>query len=127
LTGAPRRVGLQAVTDCTLASLSLPEMNALAAKDPETIRRFACIAMLNIDLALLTIEDLLRPEPVRRVASVMWRGTGGQSGCSLPVTQGELRQLANTSRKETLAALKRLDELGAIRRGYATIEIKDPV
>ena len=43
------------------------------------------------------------------------------------MTQGELRQLANTSRKETLAALKRLDELGAIRRGYATIEIKDPV
>ncbi len=125
LTGAPRRIGLQAVTDCTLVSLPLAEMNGLAAKDPEAIRRFAVIAMRNIDLALLAVEDLLRPDPMRRIAAVLWRGSGGQSGYRLPVTQTTLRQIANATRKEALAALKRLDDRGAIRRGYAVIEIVD--
>lgn len=125
LTGAPRRIGLQAVTDCTVASLPLSEMNGLAARDPETVRRVAGIAMLNVDLALLAIEDLLRPDPMRRIAAVLWRGCGGVSGYCLPVTQPTLRQIANASRKETLAALRRLEEFGAIRRGYATLEILD--
>jgi len=125
LTGLPRRVGIQAVTDCTVASLSLAEMHGLAAKDPETIRRFAAIAMLNVDLALLAIEDLLRPDPVRRIAAVLWRGCGGQSAYRLSVNDARLRQIANASRKETLAALRKLDEFGAIRRGYGVVEIVD--
>ncbi|MCA8880821.1 MAG: Crp/Fnr family transcriptional regulator [Rhodobacteraceae bacterium] len=125
LTGMPRRISLQAVTDCTLVALSLPEMNRLVSEDAEAMRRFAQIAMLNIDLALLAVEDLLRPDASRRIAAVLWRGAGGQSDYRLPVTQAELRQIANTSRKETLGALKRLDELGVIRRSYASIEVLD--
>lgn len=125
LTGAPRRIGLQAVTDCTVASLALAEMNGFAARDPEAIRRFAAIAMLNVDLALLALEDLLRPDATRRIAAVLWRGSGGQSGYRLPVTHAGLRQLANVTRKETFTAVKRLDHLGAIRRSYALIEIAD--
>ena len=100
-------------------------MEGLAAKDHGNIRRFAGIAMLNIDLALLAIEDLLRPHAVRRIAAVLWRGSGGQSGYKLPVTQIALRQLANASRKETLAALRLLEELGAVRRGYGVLEVID--
>jgi hypothetical protein len=48
-------VSVEAVTDCTLFNLPLPEMNWLATEDPETIRRFAETAMLNIDLTLLAI------------------------------------------------------------------------
>lgn len=125
LTGAPRRIGLQAVTGCTVATLALAEMEGLSAKDPASIRRFAGIAMLHIDLALLAIEDLLRPDAVRRIAAVLWRGSGGQSGYRLPVTQVALRQLSNASRKETLAALRLLDELGAVRRGYGVLEVLD--
>lgn len=125
LTGAPRRIGLQAVKDSRIASLSLSEMNGLVAKDPEAIRRFASIAMLNVDLALLAIDDLLRADPMRRIAAVLWRACGGQSGYKLPLTQANLRQIANASRKEALASLKLLDHLGAIRRGYASIEVTD--
>ena len=125
LTGGTRRIGLEAVTECTLASLPLGEMRRLAAEDPEVIRSFAQIAMLNIDLALLALVDLLIPDPARRIAAVAWRGAGGQSTYRLAVTQSQLGHLANASRKQTLAALTRLEAIGAIRRGYGAVEIAD--
>ena len=125
LTGQPRRIGLEAVTGCVVASLPLAEMNRLAAEDPQLIRCFAQIAMFNIDLSILALEDLLIPDPSRRVAAVAWRGAGGQSAYRLTVTQAQLGQLANASRKQTLAALAQLEALGGIRRLYGAIEIVD--
>lgn len=39
--------------------------------DADIMRAFAQIAMLNIDLALLTVEDLLIDHPTRRIAAVL--------------------------------------------------------
>lgn len=126
ITGKPRRVGLETLTDATLAHLPLREMERLAASNPEMIRAFAQIAMLNVDLALLTVEDLLIDTPARRVAAVLWRSAGGQPGRVIPITQAEIGRLSNTSRKYTIAALRQLTERGLIRQGYNRIEVIDP-
>jgi len=126
LTGRPRRIGLDAATECVLARLSLSDMEALVGGDPEVVRAFAQIAMINIDLALRAVEDLLIPDPVRRVAAVLWRASGGQADQCIPMTQAELGHLANASRKFTLQALSELSASGLVRQGYRRIEILQP-
>lgn len=126
ITGKPRRVGLETVTDAVLAHLPLREMERLASGDAEVMRAIAQIAMLNIDVALLTVEDLLIDAPARRVAAVLWRSAGGQPGRVIPMSQAELGRLANASRKYTLAALHQLIALGLVRQGYNRIEVLDP-
>ncbi|MCB1501932.1 MAG: Crp/Fnr family transcriptional regulator [Bauldia sp.] len=126
LTGRPRRVGLEAATECVLAYLALADMEKLVGGDPEVMRAFAAIAMINIDMALRAVEDLLIADPERRVAAVLWRASGGQAGQSIPMTQADLGHLANASRKFTLQALKALTGRGLLRQGYRHIDILEP-
>ncbi|MCB1487759.1 MAG: Crp/Fnr family transcriptional regulator [Bauldia sp.] len=126
LTGQPRRVGLEAVTPCVLAHLTIADMERLVGGDPEVMRAFAQIAMTNIDLCMRGIEDLLIRDPIRRVAAVLWRTSGGQRGIEIPMTQAELARLANASRKYTLSALKQFVGLGLVRQGYHRIAVVEP-
>ncbi len=126
LTRNPRRIGLEAVTTCILAHLPLGDMERLVGNDTEVMRAFGQIAMFNIDLALSAVADLLIKDPARRVAAVLWRSSGGQSGRAIPMTQAQLGQLANASRKHTLATLRKLVDESAIEQGYRAITILAP-
>jgi CRP/FNR family transcriptional regulator, cyclic AMP receptor protein len=125
LIGGPRRVSLTALTSCEIACLPLSSMKQMAAEDPDFIRCFGQIAMFNIGLSLQTISDLLLPEPEQRIAAVLWRIVGPQDGYILPVTQEQIGQLTNTSRKRTLGAIRSLIEKSALRQRYGALEIRD--
>lgn len=123
MTRQPRRIGLETMSESVLAYLPLADMEQLAADDPEVLRAFGQIAIYNLGTCLLAVEDLLIVDPARRVAAVLWRSVGGRSGAEIPVTQAELGRLANTSRKRTLSAVKKLSALGLVRQGYHRIEV----
>jgi CRP/FNR family cyclic AMP-dependent transcriptional regulator len=125
LTSQPRRVGIDAVTDCTLAYLPLQQMEKIASEHPVAVRNFAQIADLNLDLSLRWLEALRNPDAVGRLASVLWRSCGGRSGVLLEITQAELGQFSNVSRKVALAVLKRLSAVGALRQNYRSIQVVD--
>jgi CRP/FNR family cyclic AMP-dependent transcriptional regulator len=125
LTRQPRRVGLVAATECFLMSLPLYVMERMAAEDPTTIRHFAQIAVANLDLALRAISDLMISEPERRIAAVLARVASAHDEPVLRVSQAELGQLANASRKLVNKALHQFASSGLVEPGYNAIKIRD--
>lgn len=126
LTGEPRRVGLEAASDCALFHVPLNAMERLAAADPANVRRFGQIAMLNIDIALQVIDDLLIRDSDRRIAAILLRSLGGRPDGGVHLTQEDLGRLANASRKVVNRALQRFAERGWVKPGYSTMEVIDP-
>lgn len=125
LTGEPRRVELTAVTQCVVLNLPLHAMERMAAEDPMAIRRFAQIAINNLDLSLHVISDLMIANPERRIAAVLVRSAGAQREPVLRISQAELARLANASRKLVNKALHRFAESGWLEPGYNAIKIQD--
>jgi CRP/FNR family transcriptional regulator, cyclic AMP receptor protein len=125
LTREPRRVGLEAATECVLMNLPLYAMERMAAEDPTTIRRFAQIAVANLDLALGAVSDLMISDPERRIAAVLVRTAGAYSEPVVRVSQAELGRLANASRKLVNKALRRFADTAWVEPGYNVIKIRD--
>ncbi|MGR3495631.1 Crp/Fnr family transcriptional regulator [Citreimonas sp.] len=125
ILGGSRRADLTCLTACTIAKLSLAEMEHLSQSEPGHMRSFAQIAMLNLELTLQATADLLLPRPHRRIAAILWRMSGAEIGYRLPVTQRQLGELANTSRKQTIASVSLLIKQGALLQKYGAIEIRD--
>jgi CRP/FNR family cyclic AMP-dependent transcriptional regulator len=125
LTKQPRRLGLVAATKCVLMNLPLYAMERMAAQDPIAIRRFAQIAVANLDLALRAVSDLMISQPERRIAAVLVRSTGANSEPVVRVSQSELGQLANASRKLVNKTLQQFAGLGWVESGYNAIKIHD--
>jgi CRP/FNR family cyclic AMP-dependent transcriptional regulator len=125
ITGQPRRVGLEAATACVLMQLPLHVMERMAAEDPMAIRRFAQIAVANIDLALAAVSDLMISDPERRIAAVLVRAAGAHSVPVVRVSQSGLGQLANASRKLVNKTLHHFASSGWVEPGYNVIKIQD--
>jgi CRP/FNR family cyclic AMP-dependent transcriptional regulator len=125
LTGEPRRVGLEAATECVLMNFPLYAMEQMAAEDPTTIRRFAQISVANLDLALGAVGDLMISDPERRIAAVLVRTAGAYREPVVRVSQAELGRLSNASRKLVNKALHKFGEQGWLEPGYNAIKIRD--
>lgn len=125
LTGQPRRIGLEASVDSALFYLPLEAMERLAAADPENIRRFSHISMMNIDLSLRVIDGLLMPDPDRRIAATLVRCVGTEPQGTIEISQTALGRIANASRKVVNRALARLEGEGLVIAGYARITVPD--
>lgn len=125
LTGEPRRVELMAMSRCVLLNLPLHVMERMAAEDPMNIRRFAQIAISNVDLALRVIGDLMIAQPERRIAAVLVRSAGPQQKPMVRVSQAELGRMANASRKLVNKALHNFAGLRWVEPGYNAITIHD--
>lgn len=123
LTGQPRRVELTAATDCHLMYLPLHVMERIASEDPEAIRRFAQIAMTNLDMALQVISDLMIAHPDRRIAAVLVRSVGTSDEPIVRVSQAQLGSLANASRKLVNKALRLFSDAGWVEPAYNAIKI----
>lgn len=124
LTGQPRRIELTAATDCHLMYLPLHVMERIAADDPEAIRRFARIAMRNLDMALQVISDLMIAQPDRRIAAVLVRSTSTNGEPIVRVSQAQLGGLANASRKLVNKAIRQFSDAGWVEPGYNAIKIR---
>jgi CRP/FNR family transcriptional regulator, cyclic AMP receptor protein len=125
LTGQPRRVGLDAATECILFNLPLYTMERMVAEDASALRRFAQIAVANLDLALGAIGDLMISDPMRRIAAVLARASGAREESVVRISQAELGQLANASRKLVNKALHQFEESGWAEPRYNAIKIRD--
>lgn len=125
ITGQPRRVELTAATPCVVLHLPLRAMERMAVADSLVIRRFAQIAIANLDLALSAVSDLMIRNPARRIAAVLLRSAGAQAAPLVRVTQADLGRMANASRKLVSKALHTFGEAGWVETGYNAIKIRD--
>lgn len=125
LTRTPRRGELRAVVETTMLHLPLDAMDQMAARDPEVVHHVALILMMSVEFLFRVIHDLQKPEADRRIASVLQRTTWiGEA--PIPLTQSEVGVMANASRKQVNAALKRFSEAGWVTNTYRSITITDP-
>jgi CRP-like cAMP-binding protein len=120
-TRQPRRIELRAVVDTCMMHLPLEAMDQMAARDPNTVRNFAQILMINVDTLLRIIHDLQQRDAARRIAAVLWRISPG--GIPVPLSQTELGTMANASRKQVNAALQRFEARGWVESAYRSIMV----
>ncbi|MDI9846753.1 Crp/Fnr family transcriptional regulator [Rhodoblastus sp. 17X3] len=125
LTRKPRRAEIRAVVKTTMLYLPLDSMDQMAARDPTVVHHVALLLMMTVEILFRVIDDLQRPDVDRRIASVLQRTTWiGEA--PIPLTQSEVGVMANASRKQVNAALKRFSEAGWLTNTYRSIHITDP-
>ncbi|WP_377844133.1 Crp/Fnr family transcriptional regulator [Bosea sp. UC22_33] len=125
LTRKPRRGELRAVIETTMLHLPLDAMDQMAARDPAVVHHVALMLMMTVEFLFRVIHDLQKPEADRRIASVLQRTTWiGEA--PIPLTQSEVGVMANASRKQVNAAIKRFAEAGWLTNTYRSIAITNP-
>lgn len=125
LTRKPRRGELRAVVETTMLHLPLEAIDQMAARDPEVVYHVALMLMMSVEFLFRVIHDLQKPEADRRIASVLQRTTWiGEA--PIPLTQSEVGIMANASRKQVNAAIKRFSEAGWLENTYRSITITNP-
>ncbi|WP_332688647.1 Crp/Fnr family transcriptional regulator [Bosea sp. (in: a-proteobacteria)] len=125
LTRKPRRGELRAVVETTMLHLPLDAMLQMASRGPDMVHHVALILMMNVEFLFRVIHDLQKPQADRRIASVLQRTTW-IGDVPIPLTQSEVGVMANASRKQVNAALKRFVEAGWVAKTYRSITITDP-
>ncbi|CAH1692733.1 transcriptional regulator, Crp/Fnr family [Hyphomicrobiales bacterium] len=125
LTRKPRRGELRAVVETTMLHLPLDAMDQMASRNPEVVHHVALMLMMSVEFLFRVIHDLQKPEADRRIASVLQRTTWiGE--VPIPLTQNEVGIMANASRKQVNAAIRRFAEAGWVTNTYRSITITDP-
>jgi CRP-like cAMP-binding protein len=124
VTRESRRVEVRAFVDTTMMHLPLAAMDEMAAADPGVARHFARILVDSIDILIRVAHDLQKGDASRRVASVLQR-FASIGDDPIPLSQAELGELANASRKQVNAVLQRLAAAGLVQTTYRSIGILD--
>lgn len=88
-----------------------------------SIRRFAHISIINLDLALNVVNDLMIGQPGRRIAAVLLRSAGMKAEPVVRVSQADLGRMANASRKLVSKALRQFGNSGWVETSYNAIKI----
>ncbi len=124
LTRKPRRGELHALVKTSMLHVPLGALDRMAARDPNVVHYVALILMMNVETLLRVIHDLQKPQAARRIASVLERATWiGE--VPIPLTQTELGIIANASRKQVNAALRRFSRAGWLEHAYRSVLITD--
>lgn len=116
-----RRIGMRATIETWMMCLPLDVMDQMEANDPQATRRFAQILMGDFDTVLQAFLSLQKMSADKRVAATLHRIA--LEGVAIPLSQTELGEISNTSRKHTNAALHRFEASGWLKRGYRSITI----
>jgi len=122
LSREPRRIELRAALDTQAVYLPLDAMDQMAARDPQLLRNFVQMLMMNLDIVIRSTYDLQDPDEQRRIARAL-RRVMTLENMPIPLAQAALGILANTSRKTVNAALQRFEKSGWVKRGYRSITI----
>lgn len=127
VTGEPRRFDLWVQSESLLLRLSRAEIGRICDRHPAMIKHLLMLSLANQRLAIDAAESLGLAEPVQRVSACLLRIDRGGPGWNgrLELTQGELASIAKLSRRRTNAALRELEDAGALRLGYGQIELLD--
>lgn len=118
-----RRVGIRAATEAWMMYLPLEAMDQIERHDPASVRRFARILMGDYDIVLKAFLSLQKMGADRRIAAALQRIS--LEGVPIPLTQTDLGEMANTSRKHANAALRRFEANGWLATHYRSITIKN--
>jgi CRP/FNR family cyclic AMP-dependent transcriptional regulator len=122
LSREPRRLELRAALDTKAVYLPLEAMDHMAARDPQAIRNFVQVMIINLDIVMRASYDLQDPDEHRRIARAL-RRIMALENTPIPLAQAALGILSNTSRKTVNAALQRFEKSGWVKRGYRSITI----
>ncbi|WP_313458804.1 Crp/Fnr family transcriptional regulator [Stenotrophomonas sp.] len=124
LTRQPRRLDLRACGEVSVIHVPLAAMDELARGDAAVQGYIAQMLMSNVYVLMRIVHDLQIPQVDRRIASTMTRLQVAQSE-ALPITQTELGQLANASRRQVAAAFKRFIAQGWVEATYRSVRVTD--
>lgn len=122
LSREPRRLELRAALDTNAVYLPLEAMDQIAARDPQALRSFVQILVVNLDIVLRASYDLQDPDEHRRIARAL-RRVMTLENTPIPLAQAALGILSNASRKTVNAALNRFEKSGWVKRGYRSVTI----
>jgi CRP-like cAMP-binding protein len=125
VTREPRRVEIRALVDTTLMHLPLAAMDEMAAADPGVARHFARILVASVDILIRVVNDLQKPDATRRIASVLQRFASSIGDAPIPLSQAELGELANASRKQVNGVLARFAAAGCVAPTYRSLRVLD--
>lgn len=126
LTRTPRRIELRAVVETTVFHLPIEVMDQMAARDIDVVHHIATLLVVSVEFLMRMVHDLQKPDVDRRVASVLHR-TSWIGEVPIPLSQAELGVMANASRKQVNATLKRFTEAGWLENSYRSITVTDVV
>lgn len=128
MTRQPRRGEMRALTEVRMLHLPLQAMEDMAAADPMAVRAFAVISILGVDVLFRVIHDLQVRDVDRRIASVLHRLSVAAANANIPLSQSDVGEMANVSRKRVNVAFQRFTEAGWLAKptGYRSIRITDP-
>jgi CRP/FNR family cyclic AMP-dependent transcriptional regulator len=125
VSGRARRFDIIAGRDCKLLRLPRAQIVSLCERFPEMWQRLAQMTAENMLLAIDALALLRTEDPTQRVAACLLRlGSSGPGWRNtIPISQVELAQVCNLSRRRVVAALGELDKRGATSRKRLTISI----
>lgn len=125
LTGQPRRAEMQALGEAWLMHLPLQSMEQIAAADARAVRAFGSIAVQSVQVLIRIVHDLQTRDASRRIASVLQRAAW-VGELPIALSQTEIGIMANASRRQVSAAMKRFAEAGWIAATYRSITVVRP-
>jgi CRP-like cAMP-binding protein len=126
VSGKSRRLEIIAGRDCTLLRLSRAQIAQLCERFPEMWQRLAQMTAENMRLTIDTLASLRIEDPTDRVAACLLRlGCSGPGwNNTIPISQVELAQICNLSRRRVVGALSELDKRGATSRKRLAVRIQ---
>ncbi|OBV12168.1 Crp/Fnr family transcriptional regulator [Erythrobacter dokdonensis] len=134
LYGAGRSVKyyFTAIEPSLLAYVSLPDLQAIAAKSAHNQRALFSLSDFALEIATRTIAALMIRNPQRRIAEILARVSvpAGEardvhSSC-VRLTQSQIGEMAALDRKVVNRALGRLVDRGLVQLTYAGVIVPDP-
>ena len=118
-------------TVCDIALVPQLALEAVLAAKPDRWRLLGTLSARGIFLVTLIATDLLIRDSQRRCVAVLLRIAGcrkaGTTRCEAEIGQDELADMANMSRQTVGVVLRTLEAQGAVKLGYRSITITDPV
>ena len=132
LVKGPRQLTFRTVEPTRTAYVSLADLNAIGARNPELYRRLGALSESSFhNIAIRAVGDLLIPSSERRIAAVLARiagsgnGTAKQPSSPIRLSQSIIGQMSNCSRDRVNQALGRFSKSGWISAHYRAIVVND--
>lgn len=125
LTAGRRTLSFRAVEASQALFVSLAELQAIGARQPELYRRLGALSehIMN-SIAARVVGDLLIPSGEQRIAAVLAR-LAGQPPAAIPLSQQVIGQISNSSRDRVNRTLRRFEESGWVELGYQAVLVTD--
>lgn len=123
MAGATRLVGLSAALESRVFHIPLDALRSLLRRDPGAWRNLYEQSFDNLTVALTLLAEALSLSPRARIAKLLLRLANAEG--SVKGNQDDFGRLIGMTRSSVRRALASLVDAGAIRTGYASLEIID--